>query len=70
MTRTLENNGHKIEVAPTMEALGDQPWRVRVYTLDGNAFQGLMIEAGSPEEAANEAYKKCLEMYGEKWNDR
>ena len=68
--RTFQLHGHKIEVVPTMQALGDQPFRVRVYTLDESAFQGFMIEAGAPVNAALAAYDKCLEMYGEKWNAR
>lgn len=60
--------GATIEVTPTMQALGDQPWRCRVYPdqLKGthpSYFQGLMVEAGSREAAAIEAARQFNALY-------
>lgn len=57
--------GATIEVTPTMQALGDQPYRCRVYpsALGGDYFQGLMVEAGSRDEAARAAARKFNTLY-------
>ena len=71
--------GATIQVEPTMQALGDQPYRCRVYPDQAakaaglhpeprkpetyNYFQGVMVEAGSREEAARAAAREFNALY-------
>ena len=54
-----------IEVTPTMQALGDQPYRCRVYPdqLKNAFFQGIIVEASSREEAARAAAREFNALY-------
>jgi hypothetical protein len=51
------------EVFPTMEALGDQPWIVRLYK-DGTRIVHRFIEASSGLEAVTAAVEDWLEEEG------
>ena len=64
-TSTHEFDGATIEVTPTMQALGDQPFRCRVYPdqLNHDFFQGIMVEAGSREDAARAAAREFNALY-------
>ena len=64
-TSTHTFPGATIEVTPTMQALGDQPYRCRVYpsALGGGYFQGLMVEASSRDEAARAAAREFNALY-------
>lgn len=63
-TTTHTYTGYTVTVTPTMEALGDQPFRCRVYPdkLPGY-YQGLMVEAGSREDAAAVAIDEFNKLY-------
>lgn len=52
------------EVTPTMQALGDQPFRCEVFkhTKSESIRENFVIEAGSRSEAA----KRAQEMFNEK----
>lgn len=65
MARTYNLTGFRVEVTPTMEALGDQPFRCRVYPLrlEGGFFQGLTIVASSPASAAIDAVEEFGRLY-------
>ena len=58
----------RVEVIPTMEALGDQPWEVLIYDLgDGlclNYESNHIFEAPSALQAATEAVDCFLEHNG------
>ena len=57
-----------VEVYPTMQALGDQPWQVLLYDLgDGlclNCDSNNVVEAESAIEAASKTVKGWLESQG------
>ena len=55
----------EVKVTPTMQALGDQPFRCRVYPdqLNHDFFQGIMVEAGSREDAARQAVREFNALY-------
>lgn len=60
--------GATIEVTPTMQALGDQPYRCRVYPDQLNPthpsyFQGIIVEAGSRDDAARAAAREFNALY-------
>lgn len=45
----------RVEVTPTMEALGDQPWRVHIYDLGDDLLlneEAIIVEAGCAHDAA------------------
>lgn len=52
-------------VVPTLEALGEQPWQVTLYT-DGKQLTFYVIEAASGLEAATAAVDDWLEENGYK----
>lgn len=68
-TSTHTFPGATIEVTPTMQALGDQPYRCRVYPDQLNGaqphfyFQGLMVEASNRDEAARAAAREFNALY-------
>ena len=63
-TSTHTYPGFVVTVQPTMEALGDQPFRCRVYPdkLPGY-YQGIIVEAGSREDAAAVALDEFSKLY-------
>ena len=65
MTHVYNLPGFRVEVNPTMEVLGDQPFRCRVYPrrLGGGYFQGLMVEASHPYSAAIDAVEEFAKLY-------
>ena len=65
MKYTIETAGPTIvgEVTPTMEALGDQPWIVRLYE-DGTLIVHRFIEASSGLEAVTAAVEDWMEWEG------
>ena len=65
MKYTIETAGPTIvgEVYPTMEALGDQSWCVRLYH-NGTQIASRFIEASSGLEAVTAAVEDWLEMKG------
>ena len=65
MKYTIETAGPTIvgEATPTMEALGDQPWIVRLYE-DGTLIVHRFIEASSGLEAVTAAVEDWLEGEG------
>ena len=66
MKYTIETAGPTIvgEVTPTMEALGDQPWRVALYNEMGVQVDFSIIEASSGLEAVTAAVEDWLEEKG------
>lgn len=66
MTHVYNLPGFRVEVNPTMEVLGDQPFRCRVYPVRlGHMafFQGLMVEASHPYSAALDAVEEFSKLY-------
>ena len=65
MKYTIETAGPVLVavVTPTMEALGDQPWIVRLYK-DGALIVHRFIEASSGLEAVTAAVEDWLELEG------
>ena len=65
MRYTIETAGPTIvgEVIPTMEALGEQPWCVRLYH-NGTQIASRFIEASSGLEAVTAAAEDWLEEEG------
>ena len=57
--------GARVEVCPTMQALGDQNYICRVYPdkLKGDYYQGLLVVAGSRDDAAREAALEFNALY-------
>ena len=57
----------RVEVSPTMEALGDQPWRVHLYDLgDGLLLneEAIITEAGCSHDAAMKVSKDWMASQG------
>lgn len=57
----------RVEVIPTMEALGDQPWRVHLYDLgDGLLLneEAIITEAGCSHDAAMKVSKDWMASQG------
>ena len=50
------------EVSPTLEALGEQPWQVRIRSTAGDLLLSCFVEAASGLEAATEAAETVLEL--------
>ena len=65
MKYTIETAGPTIvgEATPTMEALGDQPWCVRLYH-NGTQIASRFIEASSGLEAVTAAVEDWMEWEG------
>lgn len=65
MKYTIETAGQILVavVTPTMEALGDQPWIVRLYE-GGALIVHRIIEASSGLEAVTAAVEDWMEMEG------
>ena len=65
MKYTIETAGPVLVavVTPTMEALGDQPWCVRLYH-NGTQIASRFIEASSGLEAVTAAAEDWLEEKG------
>ena len=49
------------EVTPTLEALGDQPWAVRLRSVKGDLLLSCFVEDSSALGAAAEAVRTLLE---------
>ena len=66
MKYTIETAGPVLVavVTPTMEALGDQPWCVRLYDEMGVQVDFSVIEASSGLEAVTAAAEDWLEEEG------
>lgn len=53
-----------VRVTPTMEALGDQPWRVDIYDATRFPLQQTLVEDSSALGAASEAVHEYLKDLG------
>lgn len=56
----------QVDVAPTMDALGDQPWFVVLSKEDGNFLESMTIETFAGLAAATEAVEIWLARNGYK----
>lgn len=50
------------QVTPTMEALGDQPWQVRIRSDKGDLLLSCFVEDMSALGAAAEAVREVLDL--------
>ena len=50
------------EVHPTMEALGDQPWEVRIRSTKGDLLLACFVEESHPLRAAETAIQEVLDL--------
>ena len=50
------------EVHPTLEALGDQPWEVRIRSTKGDLLLACFVEDSSALGAAAEAVREVLDL--------
>ncbi len=50
------------EVLPTLEALGDQPWQVRIRSTKGDLLLSCFVEDSSAVSAAEEAIREVLDL--------
>lgn len=56
----------QVEVTPTLEALGDQPWRVVLRDTDGAFLDSMTIESFAGLAAATDAVENWLAGNGYK----
>ena len=61
---TTEGPNITAQVTPTMEALGEQPWRVVLLDSYGKQISSCFIEAASGFGAASDAVNQWLEVNG------
>lgn len=57
----------RVEVTPTMEALGDQPWRVHLYDLSDGLLlneEAIIAEAGCAHDAAVSVARNWMASQG------